>query len=221
MPLATSQLSILLPLVTPMVPAVPTPIIEFQLRQAAIVACERLKCWRETITMPMTANDAAIPVPSYAEVHEIEDAYWNGTPLDPAVISDQETEALRGEAISGRPSKFTQAVPGIVTLIPYMDGALRLSVILKPKQGQSLGADPLNPFSDAYNVAPSFMVSQYAPLLMRGAAARICELPDAGAYDLERAMFYESQFQDALSKAQSRTMRGQQKAPLRTKSRFM
>lgn len=221
MPLPVSQLSALLPLITPMLPGVPNPVIEFQLRQAAIVACERLKCWRETVTMVMTANNADIAAPSYAQVHDIEKATWEGFDLTPAIFNDEDTEAMRGAAIEGRPSVFTQAVPDTITLIPYMNGTLRLSVILKPRQGQSFGADPNNPFSDAYNVVPTFMLNQYGGLLRKGAVARVCELPDAGAFDLNRAAFYEGQFQDDLSKLQSRTMRGQQKAPLRTASRWM
>lgn len=221
MPVAVTQLSALLPLLTPMLPGVPNPVIEFQLRQAAIVACERLKCWRETVEMVMTANDADIAAPSYAQVHEIEKATWEGVDLTSAVFNDEDTEVMRGSAIEGRPSVFTQAVPDTITMIPYMDGTLRLSLILKPRQGQSFGADPLNPFSDAYNVLPTFMLQQYGGLLRKGAVARVCELPDGGAFDLNRAAFYEAQFQDDLSKAQSRTLRGQQKAPLRTPARFM
>lgn len=221
MPLPTTQLSTLLPLVRPLLPAVPDPIIEFQLRQAAIVACERTKIWREIVVMTMTGNDAEITAPSYSQVHEIEWATWDGAPLAAAVFNDETTEAKTGVAAEGRPSRFTQAVPDTITLIPYMDGTLRLSLILKPRQGQSLGGSPANPFQDAYNVLPSFMVNQFAGALRDGAVARVCELPEAGAYDLGRAGVYEGKFQRALDLAQSRTLRGQQKAPIRTTSRFM
>lgn len=221
MPLATSPLSALLPLVRPLLPGVPDPVIEFQLRQAAIVACERTKIWRETVVMTMTANDAAISAPSYAEVHEIEWATWEGAPLSPAVFNDETTEAKTGVASEGRPISYTQASPGVITLVPYMDGTLRLSLILKPRQGQSLGATPGNPFQDAYNVVPAFMINQFGQILRDGAVARVCELPDAGAFDLERAGIYEAKFQRAIDAVHSRTLRGQQKAPIRIKSRFM
>lgn len=214
-----SNFAPLLPLITPLVPGVPQPVIEFCLRQAAIQICEQTRCWRDFVEVDVTDSTVTLPVSQIAEVHEVEAMFWNGTKLTPVEFMD--SAASRAEPRAGRPATFTQVGDGQFIIDPFLAGQIRAVVFLKPKQGQIIGFDPMNAFSDGYNSIPRAMIQAHAMTLAHGAVSLLCDMPESGAYDPDRAVRFGQQFQAGIDKAKVRAFSGQQRAPLRTKSQWM
>lgn len=214
-----SNFAPILPLVVPLVPAVPQPVIEFCLRQAAIQICEETRCWRDVVEFDADDSTVTLPVSQIAEVHDVEAMFWNGIKLTPLGFMD--SAASRADPREGRPSTFTQVGDGQFIIDPFLAGQIRAVVFLKPKQGQIIGFDPTNAFSDSYNAVPRSMIQAHAMTLALGAVALLCEMPESGAYDPNRAAIFAQRFQAGIDGAKVKSISGQQRAPLRTKSQWM
>ncbi len=214
-------LSVLLGYVTPHVPACPDPTIEFNLRLAAIEFCERTRCWRHLSEVTLTAETRTLSAPAFTTVHEIEQATFDGKPLTPISFTDSAHEGLTGTVTESTPIYVTQVDPGQITVIPFIPGTLRVSVFLKPQHGSMFGLNPLNPLSDPLNVVPPFMVTQHAEALAHGALARLFALPGEEWTDEARAGAYRQMFDTAIGQKMGANLRGQQRAPIRTKPQWM
>lgn len=217
----TTPLASFLPYVLPEATACPAPTAEFQLRMAAIEFCERTRCWRHLTSVVVSAENTTIAAPALTTIHEFEEATHDGRLLTPTQYTEVEAEALKGELREGQPQYITQTEPGKVTIYPYAAGTLRLSMFLKPQHGTLFGADPVNPLRDALNMVPPFMLEQHATALAHGALARILRLPGETWTDGERAMFHHSKFEAAVGACSTSNMRGQQRAPVRTKAQWI
>ena len=78
-----------------------------------------------------------------------------------------------------------------------------------------------DPLADANNVVPEFMLIQHAEKLAWGALARILAIPRQPFSDGAAAEVYRARFTEACANLQSATIRGQQRAPMRTKPMWM
>lgn len=209
----------IMPLVSPLVPGVPVPVIEFCLRQATIEVCERLRCWREVVEIEAGSRDIYLPIPATSEIWEVGEMHWNGVKLTPVPTDDADVIMSQRE---GAPSKFTQlSSDGAFIIDPFAEGVIKAIVFLKPKQGQMLGFDPSGNFADTYNYVPKFMLQQYARAIAFGASSLICDMPNSGAYDPTRAQMLRMRFDDQIASSQARSIRGQQRAPIRTTPQWM
>lgn len=213
--------AVLLPQIAPFAPTCPAFVAEQQIRMAAIELAEVSRAWRHvtTITAPDPTN--ILVAPAGTAIHEIEFAEFNGRPLTPIQFSTFE------EGLTGFPAFVSQIGPGEVRLSPaphppepgIEPGALRISVFLKPRADNAIGGNPAKPFEDAHNLIPDFFVSIHGHALTCGALARIFAIPDEPWTDERRAAYYEAEFTRKRDAAFTGNLRGQQRAPLRTKFR--
>lgn len=146
-----------------------------------------------------------------AAIHEIEFAEFNGAKLTPVQFTSMNA------ARSGRPEYITQVSPGIVSLLPFNAGQLSMSVFLKPVADSEYGTDPQNPLFDRFNVIPEHFVTLHGTTLAAGALSRILSIPGEPWSDDKKAMLYRAEFENKLNSAFRWNMRGQQRAPIRTK----
>ena len=219
---ANTPLSDFLPYVLPHVPGCPEPVAEFQLRLAAIEFCERTRCWRHTVQVEVSQNNRTASAPAFSTIHEFEAATFNGSPLIPTSWTESEPTELTGQdAPTGMPKFITQISPGLVSIMPLRAGTLRLSLFLKPSNGNAFGIDPADPFRDANNVVPAFMLAQHADALAQGALSRLHELPNEAFTNPQKADLCRMRFNRACDTAHAASLKGQQRAPLRTKTHWM
>lgn len=221
MVMATTRIGAFMHLVSPHLMAAPRSLVELSLRQAAIEFCERTKAWRHIITSTVTAQGATTAAPQYSAIHEIESATLNGQPLTPVSYTEILPDELSGEQDQGQPRYITQSTPNEVQIYPFATGALRMSVILKPRAGQLFGTDASDPMHDAYNVVPDFLLTQHGETIAYGALARMFIIPGETWTDPDRANYYRSQFVERAKASQAVAIKGQQRAALRTKPSWM
>ena len=221
MAVSTVPLSAFLPWVLPHVGGCPRPTAEMALRAAAIEWCEQTNGWRHIGSFDLTENRQAIVAPAYATIHQIEEATLDGKPLTPTLFTDARPDELTGAEPAGEPLYLTQVGPNEVSVYPFRPGLLRVSLFLKPRAEQAFGTIEGDPLADANNVVPDFMLIQHAEKLAWGALARIFALPKQAFTDGAAADLYRARFAQACADLQSATIRGQQRAPMRTKPMWM
>lgn len=217
----TTRLSELLPLILPHAKHCPEPFALLQARLAAIEFCEKTRCWRHVLTREMTTNHSVVVAPMTATIFEFEDATFDGSPLTPIQYTEADPDDLLEIANDGEPKWISQIAPGEVAVFPFKAGTLRASVFLKPRHGQLFGTDPLDPLHDSFNVIPDFLFVQHAADLADGALARILFTPDEPFTDPQRAAVHHAAFKKACSNKSGAHVRGQQRAPVRTKPRWI
>lgn len=218
---AIVPISGLMPYILPKAPTVPLPFAEFQARLAVIEFCERTRCWRHIMQATLEATGRTSLNSLTATIHEFEEATLDGYLLTPTQFTDVEPIELYGEAQSGRAKYISQITSGEVAVFPPQAGSLRVSCFLKPRHGQAVGLDEDDPLADAYNVLPAFMVTQFATALADGALFRIMSTPGQDFTNFEMAAMHKMAFDAACDRHFGSNMRGQQRAPIRTKPRFM
>lgn len=220
MTVANTRLSLFLPYVMPHVDGCPRPVAELALRNAAIDFCEKTRAWRSVMTVALTAQNQSIAFSTYTAIHEIEQATFNGEPLVPTQFTSVEPDAMTGQVSLGQPQYITQIAPNMLSIYPFAAGTVRLSVFLKPKSGQFYGTDSADPLHDAFNVVPEFMFSQHADALAAGALARLMMMPKQRFSNPALAEVYDAKFVQACQSKADTNLRGQQRAPKRTTSRY-
>lgn len=205
--------SALFPLIAPFAPTCPDFVIAQQARFAAIEFCERTRAWRHVTTVAVESREFTPVVPDTAAIHEIEFAEWgdNQTPLTPVQFS-----TIKGD-LEGRPCYVTQVNPHSVTVSPFEEGTLRISLFLKPLSGSEYGGNVADPLEDRFNVIPDFFVSLHGHALAAGTMARILAIPNEPWSDPQGAAQYWSMFQERMDRSFRHNMRGQQRAKIRTK----
>lgn len=219
----TRPLSDFLPLVMPYVMGAPEIVVERHIRMAIIEFCERTRCWRQIIDLPVTAQGRmVIPMP-YATVHEFEFAEWSDgagqvSPLTATQFSDVDQSIEVGTG--GTPQFVTQIEPGTLMLFPPVDtGVVRVSAFLKPRSGQSY-ALVAGEARDVFNQAPRFIFDQFSNAIAAGAISSVLRLPQQSFTDLKMSAFYLDRFEQAMSRNFAANVSGQQRAPKRTRFSF-
>ncbi|MNZ92974.1 hypothetical protein D3C78_1120230 [compost metagenome] len=91
-------------------------------------------------------------------------------------------------------------------IVPKTTGTLKLSTFLRPSED----ADQL----------PDFIAQLYRQVIADGALAEILMLPGQPFTAPDRAQFYSMRFEAKLGELSSRTIKGQQRAPARTRAQF-
>ncbi|MED5545699.1 MAG: hypothetical protein VYD90_10655 [Pseudomonadota bacterium] len=192
-----------LPFVRPYAPAVPEPVAEAQVRNAAREFCEATKCWRIIDTIPVRGDEIEVLcVPPQATLHELERAIFNKVQLAPIAADQVDPEE------EGDPHSIFQIQPNTVSITPRgASGFLTVSMFLKPSQ-------------DA-EVLPAFLLDQWGEAIGHGALARILELPNQPYTDPNAAMRHRALFERAKDSNFNASVRGQQRAPRRSRSRFL
>jgi hypothetical protein len=221
MPLATTPLSKLLPLVIPYAPGCSEFYAEQQLRLASSEFCERTRMWREITTLSITGQDEPLSTHAYANIHEIESAEWeDGTPLEPVRFAALMADDL-DETVTGQPAYITQGSANTVSVVPFATGDVRLTLILKPQSGPEFGVDGATTKQAIQNVIPEFMFQQYGDHIASGALARVLMTPKTEFYDPNRAGLYAQKFESACTSNFNEHIRGQQRAQVRARSSWI
>lgn len=199
-----ADLEDLYPLILPFATAAPEPIVNLQIINAAREFCQKTRCWREIDTdLPVLGDEIEIIcVPPMAALFEIEEAWFDGRPLEKVQFS--RTFGGSDDPPNGSPSYITQAQPNSIRLSPRGSGTLRISMTLQP----ALGAD----------VIPAFMIDQWGEQLSHGALARLLAVPHQTYTDLTMAAYYKQAFMGATDENFAANLKGQQSAPLRTRA---
>lgn len=193
----------LMPKVAQFAPGLPEPTAIEHIRDAAIILCKRTRCWRELLESQTTGALNALPtMPVGADLFEIESAYFDDQELERVGFSH---DMLFHDV--GIPHSISQASPNTVLLEPGGVGTLKLSAYLKPSQN----TDQL----------PDFMFDQFHDALVSGALSTILLLPNQPFSSPQLAMAFGGQFNSILDRNFAFNVRGQQRAPVRTKASFM
>ena len=136
----------LIPDVLPYVPGCPDPMLEQEIRSAAIEFFQRTRCWSQWLD-PLGASDRALEydldLPAGAEIVRIERATRDGKPLDVVGFRTLTVDPASGEA-SG-PIALTSADRVTVTLSqpPGAGSRIQVQVSLMPTRSASGVSDLL------------------------------------------------------------------------------
>lgn len=225
---AITRLSAFLPYVLPHAPGCPDFTAEKYLRMAAIEFCERTKCWRKISHVDLTdERTVALVAPYYAAIHKIEYASFSSSahpkaPLTPTQFSDISDRHRSDMEQEGAPRYITQASPNEVSVFPLAAGTLEVSLFLKPRLGQDYSfSDPDDPMQDTFNVVPDFLLTQWGEVIARGALSKILMLPQKRWSDPKMGAFYLAEFNRACNEHFDQSVVGQQRAPRRSRFRFL
>lgn len=192
------------PRVMPFAPGCSAPIAEQYIRDAAIEFCMRTRAWRDTDEFVITAaTEEIVTVPPYAALHEIERMWLDGRELTPVTWPT----AWEGEDGTGTPRYVTQVGIDGVRVSPAGEGALKVSMFLKPAESADL--------------VPDFLLDQYAQVIADGALSRILVMPGKTYTNPDMAALFGGSFQQQTSRLFNLSRRGQQRAPVRTRPRFL
>lgn len=201
-------LDALFPRIAPRAKHCPEPVLASGVRTAAIEFCERTRLWRSEDSFTVSeASCNVMAVPYGAVLHEIESARFNGLPLEPVSVSWLDHEIAEWRTKTATAGKWiTQLEPDTVRVVPAAEGTLDLSLVLKPSE-------------DAEQL-PDFMVQAHGRALADGALAEILTIPGQPFYNPELAMFHSNRFRAELDRLFNINIKGQQRAPTRTKPHF-
>lgn len=203
----SAALSSFLPTVLRNATACPDFTAEQAVLDAAIAFCAASRAWRMIDDHALTEGwSGPIPI-SLGEgqaLHSIERAWFDGKKLDPKPFSDYPQDG----DIQGTPRFFSQAERG--SLLVWGEGQagpLRLSLFLKP--------------SNDAEAVPDFLFEDHREDIAAGALADLLMTPDVAWSDPNRATYYGAKFKAACDAAFAASIRGQQRAPARSRSRFV
>ena len=225
---ATIRLSAFLPYVLPHAPGVPNFVAEKYLRMAAIEFCERTRCWRKITEVEVGADNAvALVAPYHAAIHMIEFASFSSesapkAPLTPTQFSDIGERYRADMEQEGPPRYITQVTPNEVRIFPLATGTLEVSLFLKPRMGQDMATnDPGDPIQDTFNLVPDFLLTQWGEPIAAGALSKLLVQPQKRWSNPQLAGFYLDRFNAACDSHFGQSIKGQQRAPARSRFRFV
>jgi hypothetical protein len=213
----TVSLTKFLPMVLPHAPECPHAMATFNLRLAAIEFCERTLCWRHMTAVNINRDGKALTAPPYAAIHRIESATFNGeTKLEPLQYSDVDEKTFEDTADTP-PRYITQAEYNTVRILPFQEGALSLSLFLKPVNGSEMEQDDKGIVVDAYDAVPEFIYTMHAEAIAAGALARLLVQPSKPWTNPQAGILYGQRFNALMDQHFSVSLTGQQRARRRTK----
>lgn len=203
-----TELDVFLPKIMPYVPGCPEPTAFAAIIKAAQDFCERTRLWRDEDQFNVTPTSCnVVCAPEGADLFEIEHATLNGYQLTPISIGDLNRDMPDWREREGMPGHYiTQTEPGSVLVVPRSAGKLRLATILRP----SNDADQL----------PDFIAQHYSQAIADGALAEILMTPNQPFTAPDRAQFYSMRFESRVSELSTRSIKGQQRARLRTRPQW-
>lgn len=200
------ELDVFLPKIMPYAPGCPEPTAMAAIITAAQTFCERTRLWRDRDQFSVTPTSCNVMcAPEGANVFEIESARLDGYQLTPISLADLDFKHPNWRQYSQGSGKWiTQVEPDTVMVVPATTGTLELSLILRP--------------ADDADQLPDFISALYRQCIADGALAEILMLPGQPFYAPDRAQYYAGRFEAKLGELNTRSIRGQQRAPVRTRA---
>lgn len=201
----------LLPEVLIHAPNCSDPVAVRYLREAARAVCEKVDLWRERTSITIDdAEGSELTSVTDAEIVRIEKATINGVPLTPQTPEwlDDNSPGWDEEEPTGATSRFiTQIKPGVIQVVPFTAGTLKVRLILKPSRSAL--------------TLPDFLVDNYGTDIGKGAAARVLMLPtDDTGPNPQMGTLLQSEFAAFLDSLPMKVAKGQQGARPRTKGSY-
>ena len=199
-----------LPMLMASAPGCPYPTAISALRQSAIQFCEATRLWKCEDEFDVDGDACGnICVQPEAELFEIEAVTFNGRKLDPAAPTylDRVVPRWREDhAGTGSPSYFTQVAPDSIAVVPSATGRVKVYAYLRPAEDATEVADVL-----------SF---KYRRHIVSGALAEVLMIPGQAFFSPDLASVHAGRFERAKNRNFNLNVRGQQRAPARTRFRF-
>lgn len=211
------SLAAFLPLVRAYAPEVPNPVAEQQLRLATREFCKETRCWREVLTVAITANPFTIG-PAYSTVVAVQIARFGGVDLTPADLTDIPLDQLDD---IGTPEMLVQIAPDTFRVYPFEAGDLIVSVYLAPQEGPQFGVSGATTLQAEQGMVPDFLFHEHAMAIAHGALAKIRMMPNQPFTDGAAASFHAGEFAAAKNAMFGHQIKGKQRAKIRTKPQFM
>lgn len=206
----TINVSELLPLVQPYAPRASYPAMMQALRKAAIEFCEKTRCWRHMIRVTISRQDFPAIAPGYAAIHEFEVATFNDDiTLTPVQYSDLDKAEFEED---GLPRYITQTGPNRVSILPFSDGVLDISVFLKPRHGDDYELSLEQVPQNVYDTIPDFLFTLHGEVIAAGALGRLLMLPDQPFSDPKKAQYFLNEFDRRSTRLNNNNVRGQHRA---------
>lgn len=208
------SLETLLPRVLQYAPNCPEPTAMLHLVDAARTVCERTAAWQEELVFTVTTPErvdltAELDEDWQSEIVDVLSAALDDYSLEPATAADLDAmyPAWNRTSDTGTARYFTQLEMDTLSLVPRQDGELKVRVTLKP----ALGADEI----------PDVIYRKYGVLIAKGATGEVLGLPNTEYANPALGGVLRGEFEGALPSAARKARKGQQRAPLRTKARFL
>lgn len=203
------ELDVFLPKINPYAPGCPEPTALAAIITAAQTFCERTRLWRDRDQFNVTPTSCNVMcAPVGANVFEIEGARLNDYELTPISLADLELKHPTWRQYSqGSGTWITQVEPDTVMVVPATTGTLELALILRP--------------ADDADQLPDFLGAHYRQCIADGALAELLMIPGQAFYAPDRSQYYAMRFAAKLDELTTRSIRGQQRAPVRTRAQFM
>lgn len=204
-----------LPFVLPYAPSAPDPLAIQYIRQAAIDFCQRTRFWRYVDEFEVAGDTSEIvAAPGQSSLFEIEKAWFRPTAdnrwaeLRKLPYAEIDQSLLDEEANTYTvPNVISQIDYNTVTLVPRVSGTLRISMFLAPSYNA--------------NNCPQNLYSNFASTIADGALAEILMIPEQPYTNLQLAAAKSAIFNAECDRNFALNVRGQQRAPARSKSSFM
>jgi predicted metal-dependent phosphoesterase TrpH len=176
--------------------------------QAARDLCERCKVWRENDTISITAPEMqGVCTIADAAIVAIQSARLGDRQLEPVRVEwlDAEIPNWANDTNEMTALYVTQIRPDTIAVVPRETGTLSVRLALKPSRNATS--------------LPALLLENYAEEIGRGAAGRI--LIDPNSENPQLGLAHQQWFSQQLETIATRVAKGQQKAPLRTRGRYL
>ena len=211
------SLSLFTSLVLPYAPTAPEPLVMQHLRLAAHEFCRDTRCWREVITTEITANPVTPELMCAGVIVAVQSAMLNGreltaVPFDGVALDTYMTEV-------GRASMLTQDGNDDFIILPFEPGTLVMSLYLAPAAGPRIIAR--DPQAEPQNQVPAFLFNEHVEAIAHGALSRLLSLPAQEWTNGGLAAFFAAKFEAEKSAVSTQSIKGKQRAPIRTTPRWM
>jgi len=203
------------PFILPFAPSAPDPLVEQYARQAAIEFCRRTRVWRYVQQITITGIESEIiAAPAQSEIFEIESAHFksasdlNWRKLDRVAYEDINPDLMNATVTElSVPQAISQFGFDTVTIAPRAAGIVRVVSYLTPK----INAEEV----------PDFIFDRFPMVIADGALSHILMLPGQPYTNPNLGALKAGLFNQACDANFSMNIRGQQRAPARTKASFM
>jgi len=199
------ELSEFLPWVLPSVAACSDLFAEQAIRSAAIEFCERTRLWREieeyTISEGEEYTVDVACTPAQAVIHEFDSAWFDDKRIDAKSFDRNPPDFTPAELF------YSQIGPNMLRLTAPQPGTFKLAIFYKPAPN----ADFL----------PDFLFYQYTQAIADGALAQLFMTPGHDWTSTPLGDRYRRKFETTLDANFNGNVRGQHRAPARTRIRYV
>lgn len=213
----TVSLALFAPMIMPFAPTAPEPLVMQHLRLAAREFCKETRCWREVVTATITANPVTPSLPAGATIVAVQSAMINGRELNPVPFDQAEIDTYLTK--QSRAGEFTQDSQDRFIIMPFEPGTLVMSLYLAPSAGPRTFAR--DPQAEPQNQVPAFLFDDHGEAIAHGALSRLLSIPAQEYTSGDMAGYFAAKFSDAKAEAGVLSIKGKQRAPTRTKARWM